>query len=468
MIAVNTSFRTAPWADYIFAMDHDWHAAYGKEARSASKARIVAPHVIGGTEYRPIVAGNSGAGAIKLAAELGAKEIILIGYDCQHTGGAAHWHADHPAGMGNAGTVHKWPAQFAAIAAELPADVAVINCTRQTALTQWPCRKLEDVLLGEAEPVVIVGMHGMGDCIHQRAIVREYMRRGTVYLKTPWPELYHDLRGSRLKLLRPDTRLRTQAKNAARADFDLVPMPSGACVVNVKYPPAAVRLHRGVLPAMAAQCGVPGVTDYALPVPSEWQHGLDLPTDRPVIVYRPMVERREWGGCAARNPSREAYVAALRAIRDEMGAFVVSVADIEQGKEWIVSDDIGADMELHSGELAIKQLCALWRDASLIYSAPGFGLVLAQAVGTPVVSLFGGYEKAYSFRDDAITCKIEPDDGCDCFTHDHGCGKRLPVDRAVRQSLEFARALLCRVPDDLKPHLANTAEIVTTLFCQQH
>ena len=441
MIAVNTSFRMAPWADYIFAMDHDWHEAYGKEARAASKARIIAPHVIGGTEYRPIAAGNSGAGAIKLAADLGATEIILMGYDCQHTGGAAHWHADHPEGMGNAGTVAKWPAQFAAIATELPPSVLVINATRQTALTQWPCRKLEDVLRGDCPPVVINGMNGMGDCLHQRAIVRAYMPQGPVYLKTPWPELYHDLRGARLRLLKSDTRLRTQAKNAARAEFDTDTLPHGATTINVSYPPAAVRTHRGVLAAMAAQCGVQGAADFALPVPADWSHGLDLPTGRPVMVYRPLVERREWGGCAARNPDARAYVETFRAIRDALGAYVVSVADIEPGAEWIVSDDIGADLTLHAGELDIRGLCALWRDAALIYSAPGFALVLAQAIGRPVVSLFGGYEKAYSFRTDAITCKIEPDDGCDCFTHSHGCGKSLPVERAIRQALEFVKGL---------------------------
>lgn len=442
MIAVNTSFRAAPFADVVYAMDHEWHKEYGDEARRTCRAAaICAPHVIAGTEYHPIKAGNSGAGAIKLAVELGAKEIILLGYDCQHTGGKAHWHPDHPPGMGNAGTVAKWPAQFQEIADTLPPHVKVINCTRQTALECWPRADLECALRGEAQPTVILGMHGMGDCLHQRAVVREYMRRGPVYLRTPWPQLYHDMRGANLKLLAPSTQLRTQAKNVSRSQFDQVALPPNAAMVQVEYPPADVCQHRGVLAAMAARCGVPGVSDFALPVPDSWQHGLDLPDDRPVMVVRPLVERREWAGAAARNPDPVAYRAVCEALRERLGAFVVSVADLEDGREWLVGDAPRADLTLHAGELDIEALAALWKRADLVYTAPGFGLVLAQAVGAPVVSLFGGYERAYSFRDDARTCKIEPDDPCDCFTHSHGCGKRMDIERATQQALQFVEGL---------------------------
>src|SRR5512144_2511893 len=65
--------------------------------------------------------------------------------------------------------------------------------------------------------VVIHGMHGMGDNLHQRAIVRQLLERyDVVYLETPWPCIYHDLRGPRLRLIRKPTTLRTQAKNEER------------------------------------------------------------------------------------------------------------------------------------------------------------------------------------------------------------------------------------------------------------
>lgn len=88
---------------------------------------------------------NSGAGAINLAAHLGAKSIVLLGYDCQHTGGKTHWHGNHPKGLGNAGKVNDWPAQFATLATKLCA-VNIINCTRDTRLNCWPKKSLEETL----------------------------------------------------------------------------------------------------------------------------------------------------------------------------------------------------------------------------------------------------------------------------------------------------------------------------------
>lgn len=98
------------------------------------------------TENYPVY-GNSGAGAISLAARGGAKRIILLGYDCQHTGGKRHWHEDHPDRMGNAD--HKvlklWGANFSKLAQDY-SGVEIINCSRQTALQCFEQKKLEEVL----------------------------------------------------------------------------------------------------------------------------------------------------------------------------------------------------------------------------------------------------------------------------------------------------------------------------------
>lgn len=89
--------------------------------------------------------GNSGAACISLAAEGGAKKIILLGYDCGKTGGNSHWHGDHPPHLGNAGLISRWRENFERQAKDL-SHLEIINCSRETALTCYPRARLEDVL----------------------------------------------------------------------------------------------------------------------------------------------------------------------------------------------------------------------------------------------------------------------------------------------------------------------------------
>lgn len=90
---------------------------------------------------------NSGAAAVSLAASRGAKRIVMLGYDCQRTDGKAHWHGDHVKTLGNAGSLPKWPANFAKLATHLQRmGVEVLNASRATALECFPRVSLEDAL----------------------------------------------------------------------------------------------------------------------------------------------------------------------------------------------------------------------------------------------------------------------------------------------------------------------------------
>lgn len=89
--------------------------------------------------------GNSGASCISLAADGGAKRIILLGFDVQKTDGKAHWHGDHPPSLGNAGQIARWHEKFAELSRDLK-HLEIINCSRQTALKCFPRANLEDVL----------------------------------------------------------------------------------------------------------------------------------------------------------------------------------------------------------------------------------------------------------------------------------------------------------------------------------
>jgi hypothetical protein len=79
---------------------------------------------------------NSGHHAIALAYQFGAARMVLLGFDFQRTGGAGHWHGDHPAGLGNLERMQEWPIRMAALAdAAREAQWPIVNASRETALT---------------------------------------------------------------------------------------------------------------------------------------------------------------------------------------------------------------------------------------------------------------------------------------------------------------------------------------------
>jgi len=161
------------------------------------------------------------------------------------------------------------------------------------------------------------------------------------------------------------------------------------------------------------------------------------------MLYRPLQERAEWGGCRNRNPDHAAYAELFRSIRDRF--FVVSVADFEPGREWMVGEPVEADLEFHNGELDFETIAGLTRMASLVFTPPGFAVVLAQAVETPVACVFGGYENSKSFSGGARFSQylgIDPIRPCHCFSHDHQCKKAIDMPKAIARLKAFAEAAL--------------------------
>lgn len=149
----NTTFRIAPWADMLYAMDRQWWEAHKEEVAATFRGERVSSNPVA-QKYQVKRLGpdtlktfqNSGAGCISLAVLSGAEKVIMLGYDCQKTGGQAHWHGDHPKGLGNAGKIEKWPAKFRQLKTHIGAKAQVINASRVTALDMFERQSLEDAL----------------------------------------------------------------------------------------------------------------------------------------------------------------------------------------------------------------------------------------------------------------------------------------------------------------------------------
>lgn len=288
----------------------------------------------------------------------------------------------------------------------------------------------------------IEGMHGLGDNLHQRAVLRLLLEQhDEIWLETSWPSVYHDM--PRVRCLAKGTKLRTQLANASReADRFEATAPAIRARMRIWYTPNDVRSRGSVLAAMCRAANVNhDRADFRLPVPADWvaqaRRIVGEPA-RPILVYRPLVERTEWGGCGARNPDRDAYAELFAAVRSQF--HVISIADLVPQVEWMTSRPIVADAEFHRGELHFEALAGLFSIASLVWASPGFAVPLAQAVGTPVVCIFGGYESSRSFSSGARYSRylgIDPIRPCECFQHHHACRKAIDLPAAARRIADF-------------------------------
>src|ERR1035437_1713493 len=217
-------------------------------------------------------------------------------------------------------------------------------------------------------PLYLQGMGGIGDCLHQRAIIRQLMQRYAVTLMTPWPSMYHDLIAEGLIVVRHGIALRTQRKNEQReseaAKFASRHPLTRSDGMRIAYGGGQVGQteSKTVLEAMCHVTGTDYLTaDYRLAIPDAWTQELtatlgDLPAranERPWLVYRPLVARPEWRGSIVRNADPGSYAKLLQIIRDTF--FVISVADLEEGRERLAhGPQLKADLTFHAGELTFE------------------------------------------------------------------------------------------------------------------
>lgn len=306
----------------------------------------------------------------------------------------------------------------------------------------------------DVTPLLMQGMQGFGDNLLQRAVLRQLMLRYKIWLESSSPWVYHDLIAQGLRVIRRPTIQRTQTKNAEReaSAFSTIPTPAGAKKRKIWYTPDVVR-KVGFLGAMMDYCKCDAAqADYRLPVPHAWQSKADRWLERwqprkPLMIYRPLVERTEWTNCDARNPDHAAYAALFASIRDKF--FVVSVADLAPGMEWTVGQGGEADAICHAGELDWETLTALIARAALVFCSPGFAIHLAQAVATPVVCVFGGHEASRHYVAGAKYAPflgIDPVEPCECFSRRHECRKAIDMPVALRKLREFVDAVAARRP----------------------
>jgi len=89
--------------------------------------------------------GNSGYQAINLAYHLGARCIILLGFDMQSHSGKTHWFGDHPKIFKADTNYSRFLDAFRTIQPD-QYGLQIINCSRKTALQAFTVCNLDELL----------------------------------------------------------------------------------------------------------------------------------------------------------------------------------------------------------------------------------------------------------------------------------------------------------------------------------
>ncbi len=152
VIVANASFRIAPWADAMYAMDDKFWKHYGPEIRETFPGKRYCQfmrHTEGMAERITLKGfmphGNSGCAILAYCAAMRYDTIYMLGYDCSRDKGRNHWHADHPKTLGNCGSMPRWPKQFENVR-KYYVHANFVNLSRKTALTIFPRMTLESAL----------------------------------------------------------------------------------------------------------------------------------------------------------------------------------------------------------------------------------------------------------------------------------------------------------------------------------
>jgi hypothetical protein len=149
VIAVTEAYKLAPWCDVLVANDRAWWAerpdARALSCPKYSTRRIEGVEQIDGSE---IVTGGSSSGVLALwvSARLGAKRILLLGFDNKGT---------HFCGPYKGRLTNTHPTRFAVFEQQFrelgkafqKTGVEVRNCTPETALKAFPLMNLEEGLV---------------------------------------------------------------------------------------------------------------------------------------------------------------------------------------------------------------------------------------------------------------------------------------------------------------------------------
>lgn len=142
-VAVSDAWRLAPWADALVANDHAWWKNHpdALQFRGPKFAGCYTP--IDGVTRLPYIGGfttatNSGLQGMRVAEMMGAKRILLLGFDMH----GSHFFGPHPAPLTNTS-----PDRFKKLIKQFDhwKGCEVVNLTPGSAIPHFAMGSLDDI-----------------------------------------------------------------------------------------------------------------------------------------------------------------------------------------------------------------------------------------------------------------------------------------------------------------------------------
>lgn len=271
-------------------------------------------------------------------------------------------------------------------------------------------------------PLHVIGMQGLGDNIFQRPFIKALARAHEIYLETAWPELYADLP---IKVVNPQTRLRTQLKNVKRSAVQWSHRPVGMPQRKISYVPAFQR-GQSIIAGMEQSFGMPlPAADFGLlPLPPS-----PVKTQRPIAFVRPVTVRREWYNIA-RNPNPQYIAQVVEQLRPTH--HIAIVADLADGAEWLHGPLLDGDSNFLRGELPAIDMLALLAASDIVIGGVGFIVPTSIALKRKCFVILGGqggHNAPARITDRRLDCSrigfATPGKFCQCTNMRHNCDKTI-------------------------------------------
>lgn len=162
-IGINDVGLTEDWLDIWYAADWSFWKHYEARATASSALKVCADLAMRtgkiadlflntvndkrAANFEPgfaISGGHSGFQAMYLAISLGARKVVLIGYDCQSAGEKTNYFGRKPKVLHRSSDYMSWPKYYREL--QLPEGVEVLNATPGSRIDAFPLVELASAI----------------------------------------------------------------------------------------------------------------------------------------------------------------------------------------------------------------------------------------------------------------------------------------------------------------------------------